>query len=394
MFKDNRVFGAILIIVGTSIGASMLVLPMISSLMGMMNAFLLLFFIWLLGYLASTIILNVSLFYKGAFSVSELCKKSFSSKIWVLADLSIITLFYTLLSAYMSGIIDISVNNNITRHLDCISKNFIGCCIVVILIALIIFNFKVLDISNRIIVLVQLSIFVVILYFLSSKIELKNLRDCNILFGNNAYKAMPIFFTSFGFHGSIPFIIKYLDNNERNVRKACFFGSLMSLVIYWLWIFFTLSVLPKYGVISFNAVQHSNNKTSSFINMLAKVTSQHSLDHVVSLFSGLAIITSFLGVGIGLYDYFLEKLKLDNQFFINKLKAIVLTFLPPFVVAILNKNIFLSGLSVAAISLSLLAIILPSLILLKIGRKNKFTTVISLIIGLLIVIIEITNFLV
>ena len=395
MLVSSKVFGSILIVAGTSIGASMLALPMIASSMGEVGSLLLLVLIWLLGYYASLMVLNINLFYKGAFSISELCKKSFNLKIWLIADLSIMTLFYSLLAAYMSGIIEISMMENVAETAYLFSKGVLGYLIIGLLIFFIIFNFKVLDISNRIIFAVKIGLFMTMLYFLSSKLEVGNLKsfDEYSLRSSNLLKAIPVFFTSFGFHGSIPFIMKYLDNNEKDIKKAFLWGSFLSLIIYCLWIFFTSSVLPKYGLISFDTVNNSDNQLHTFIKMLAERVGQNKLHVIVSVFSWLAITTSFLGVGVGLYDYILEKFKFERKLFKDQLKAILITFCPPLLVAVLGKNIFVNALAFAAISLSMLAIIFPALIALKLRLNNKSAVITSIILGILIIAIELVSFL-
>jgi tyrosine-specific transport protein len=392
---NSKVFGSILIVAGTSIGASMLALPMISSSLGEIKSLFLLIMVWLLGYYSSLMVLKVNLFYKGAFSISELCKKSFDFKIWLIADLSIITLFYSLLAAYISGIVEISMLENMPHSSNLLSNGVIGYLVVVVLVFFIIFNFKVLDVSNRIIFVIKIGVFITMLYFLSSKVELSNLKNFNgyLLQNNDLFKAVPVFFTSFGFHGSIPSIMKYLDNNEKDIKKAFLWGSFLSLIVYCLWIFFTSAVLPKYGLISFDTVNNSDNKLHELIKMLAERTEQDKLHVIISVFSWMAIITSFLGVGVGLYDYILEKFKFKREVFKDQLKGILITFFPPLLIAILGKNIFVKALAFAAISLSMLAIILPAFIALKLGQKNKIAIIMSLILGMLIIIIELVNFL-
>jgi tyrosine-specific transport protein len=233
------------------------------------------------------------------------------------------------------------------------------------------------------------------LYFLSSKVELSNLKNFNgyLSQNNNLFKAIPVFFTSFGFHGSIPSIMKYLNNNEKDIKKAFLWGSFLSLIIYCLWIFFTSAVLPKHGLISFDTVNNSDNKLHEFIKMLAERTEQDKLHVIISVFSWMAIITSFLGVGVGLYDYILEKFKFKREVFKDQLKGIFITFFPPLLIVILGKNIFVKALAFAAISLSMLAIIFPAFIALKLGQKNKIAIIMSLILGVLIITIELVNFL-
>ena len=394
MIVSNKLFGAILIVAGTSIGASMLALPLVSSSLGIFNSALLLFFIWWLGYYSSIIALKINSFYGGSFSISELCKKTFQSKIWVIADLSIVVLFYSLLAAYISGIVEISLVK------DLLPSNialYIGGLIVFILMLFIICNFRLFDLSNRIVFLIKASVFLILLISLIPQMKCMNIAmaNTNLFKSTSLYKAVPVFFTSFGFHGSIPFIMKYLNCNEQETKKAFLWGSLLSLIIYALWILSTVLVLPQYGDVSFESVRNGGNDLGAFITVLSTLIGRRSFSLMVTLFSWLAIITSFLGVGIGLYDYFLEKFKLDGKFWYNKIKAGMITFIPPIAIAIINKNIFVKALAFAAISLSILAIILPSLIALKINKtvNLKAPVIVALLMGIVIIIFEIFNFL-
>lgn len=52
--------------------------------------------------------------------------------------------------------------------------------------------------------------------------------------------AIPVIFTSFGFHGSIPAIVNYLDGDTPALRKAILIGSAIPLVIYIFWRLVTL----------------------------------------------------------------------------------------------------------------------------------------------------------
>ena len=393
MFIKNKLVGAVFIVAGTSIGASMLALPMMASSLGALSTLALLIFIWFLGYYTATLALEINHFYKGVYSISELCKKSFNSKIWLLADFSIVSLFYSLLASYISGIVDIAAINKFiwSSH----KSNYLGYLIVGVLIFCVVYNNKVLDISNRLVFALKFVLFLILLYFLSSKIELANINNFinYTVINNQIFKAIPIFFTSFGFHGSIPFIMKYLDNDAVNIRKSFFWGSIISFFIYLLWMFFSLGILPKYGFISFESIDHHDNKLGYFMSALSNITDNSALHPVISMFSWLALVTSFLGVGIGLYDYFFEKFKLQKNVLKDQVLAILLTFLLPFIIAIFGQNIFLSALAFAAISLSLLAIIFPTAIAFKIGIKSRLAVIITMFFGIVIIAIEVVNLL-
>ena len=57
--------------------------------------------------------------------------------------------------------------------------------------------------------------------------------------------AIPVIFTSFGFHGSIPDIVNYLDGNTPSLRKAIIVGSSIPLIIYVFWQIVTLGVVSQ-----------------------------------------------------------------------------------------------------------------------------------------------------
>ncbi|MFA0373280.1 aromatic amino acid transport family protein, partial [Vibrio sp. 10N.222.54.F6] len=62
--------------------------------------------------------------------------------------------------------------------------------------------------------------------------------------------AIPVVFTSFGFHGSIPSIVRYLDGDVRSLRKVMIIGSALPLVIYVFWQSVTLGVISQEQLLS------------------------------------------------------------------------------------------------------------------------------------------------
>ncbi|MFQ3307281.1 MAG: tyrosine-specific transport protein [Candidatus Midichloriaceae bacterium] len=388
---NTKFIGAVLIVSGTTIGASMLVLPILTSSIGLLYGILTMLFMWVLGYYSSLIALNINKKHNSAYSVSELCKRSFKGKFFYIADIAIISLFYSLLSAYISGIVEIFSAFNI---MDGILGEYLSYFIVFIFILFIVYNFRILGISNSIIFIVKIFVYILLvtslIHNMSWDVAVQNNKF--VIDPLSIYIIFPIFFTSFGFHGSIPFVIKYLDFDWGNIKKAFFYGSFLSLLIYFSWIISTMSILPQVGEFSFDNIKNNENNVGSFLTALVNVTNKKDIFVLSSIFSWLAITTSFLGVGIGLYDYFIEKLFSDKDIKYKKIKSSFITFFPPVLITILNKNIFIQALSFAAISLSVIAIILPSIIALKDFREHpkkrsfeKYSVLIILLIGISII---------
>ncbi len=100
------------------------------------------------------------------------------------------------------------------------------------------------DAVNRIIFATKILAFILVLGLLLPKVTVDHLLAMPI---NNALliSAMPIFFTSFGFHGSIPSLNKYLDGNVKALRISIVVGTAIPLIAYILWQLATHGVLSQ-----------------------------------------------------------------------------------------------------------------------------------------------------
>lgn len=355
----HNTLGGIFIVAGTAIGASMLALPMLTIKIGTAFSLLLIAALWVISYYSAVITSKINSHYLGSFSIAELCKKANFPLLAKLADLAIITLFYSLLAAYISGMLEMSQGQ--INNISVIPNQYFGILVISGLILLLSISMEVMDISNRFIFTAKVIAFVIIVICLVPIMNLDNVLHQPPTFNINILcEAIPVFFTSFGFHGSIPVIIKHLNNNEKNVKRAFFYGSTLILCIYCFWILASFAVTPQISSI---------NTKGADIDVL--LTSNDVLSTSTKVFSWLAIATSFLGVGASLYDYFREKLKFNKNSFFKTLIIGLVTFIPPIIINVLNKNIFIKALSFAAISLSFLAIILPGIIAIKLSFSKK-----------------------
>ncbi len=382
----HKTLGATFIVAGTAIGASMLALPEFTMKIGLTASVALVILLCIIGYSSACLMAKINNFYSSSYSISELCKKAnlpFFSKI---ADLAIVSLFYSLLAAYISGLLSISEEQfSKVSSVDLINKN-VGILMVGLLILLMSINIKITDIGNRVIFSLKILLFCVIIACFIPAMDMQNLLSNDNAQVNNTYffQAIPVFFTSFGFHGSIPVIMRYLNKDLKKIKRSFFYASLIILMIYIFWI-----------LSSFAVTSQTNMDGDLHIKNL--LNSSHILAMSTQLFSWLAIATSFLGVGISLYDYFREKLNTTPDSFLKKAVICFITFLPPIMINAFNKHIFIKALSFAAISLSVLAIILPAIVSLKISFANhdskfsKINSVFFIILGICIIVADFIN---
>ena len=212
---------------------------------------------------------------------------------------------------------------------------------------------------------------------------------------NNALliSAMPIFFTSFGFHGSIPSLNKYLEGNIKALRISIVVGTAIPLIAYILW------QLATHGVLSqteFMEILERDPTLNGLAEAAHHITGSSIVGIIVRLFSALALITSFLGVALGLFEALEDLLKRVN---INagRKSLGLLTFLPPMLFAFFYPQGFITALGYAGQMFAFYAVVLPIAMVWRLRSQNanlayrvkggKASLIIALVIGIFIVIV-------
>ena len=407
----NRPLGAVLLIAGTAIGAGMIAMPVMSYSLGPFLSTILLVIMWFLMFFTALVMVNILLYLesKGVKNLSipgiaEHCLGKFAGRV---SKIATAILFYSLLAAYLSGISSI-----IRLDLDVqLNSEIISLFIVLVTGLLLFISNEAVDFGNRIFFLLKSISFIVIIYLFLPNVEFDRLsgamqRDFRNIWVDLCL-AIPVFFTAFGFHGSIPSIFKYLLNDKASLAKACFIGSFLPFLVFLSWQFMVLGAMPSTGENSFEVVVQSNNNIGVFIKQMSLAVSNRYLTEVLYAFSCFAIITSFFGVSIGLFDFFTDIFGDDIKQPLSRLKCIACTFAAPLFISIFNPMIFISAIAFAAIFLTILAIIIPSLSAIAIKKREvdfqifsmkyslywQIGIYLSLITGSFIIIIEIINLL-
>jgi len=353
----QRILGAIFLIGGTTIGAAMLALPMTSSHFGFYKSVALLFGMWLYMLLAAVIMVEIS-HGKGQ-SIAALSEKRLGHSAKFVAASSMLVLFWSLLWCYISGgssILHQEIGGSVPVPVLVIA--FTLCLGVFVAICT-----QAVDYANRFVLFFKIGIFAVIVAGLLPFIQSENLAKTTVNSGFSFHYAIPIYFTSFAFHGSIPSLISYLDGNRKNIYKSLIIGSLLPLSVFSLWQLITLGTLG--GTLT------GTEDVGVFITRLTEKTGNPYLTFLTNAFALTGMATSFLGVALGLFDYISEWFKKKNDLK-TRLKVATLTFGLPLALALIYPKGFITALGCAAVALSLLAVVLPCLIALKEERPSSF----------------------
>ncbi|WP_047924534.1 aromatic amino acid transporter, partial [Neisseria gonorrhoeae] len=171
-----------------------------------------------------------------------------------------------------------------------------------------------------------------------------------------AATALPVCLASFGFHGNVSSLLKYFKGDAPKVAKSIWAGTLVALVIYVLWQTAIQGNLPRN---EFAPVIAAEGQVSVLIETLSKFAQTGNMDKILSLFSYMAIATSFLGVTLGLFDYIADIFKWNDSMS-GRTKTAALTFLPPLISCLLFPTGFVTAIGCVGLAATVWTGIIPA----------------------------------
>jgi len=170
---------------------------------------------------------------------------------------------------------------------------------------------------------------------------------------------LPIAFISFGFQGIIPTLATYMHHDAKNIRKALLIGSFIPFVAYAIWNGIILGIVPLEGE---GGLLSTLSRGQNAIVPLKNFISNPFFYEIGQAFAFFALITSFLGVALGLRDFLADGLKIKKSFK-GKCILVFLVCTFPLIIAVSYPHVFLVALGYAggfgsALLLGLLPIVM------------------------------------
>lgn len=396
----NKTLGTTLLVSGTMIGAGMLAMPLTSAGIGFTFTVVLLISLWLLLTYSALLFVEVYQTTESDSGIGTLSALYFGNAGRVVSTTVMFVFLYALLAAYISGGGEILMKATQSTGLlgqegviantspEMTLKIFIG-IFTVFFGSFVIISTKVVDGFNRLLFFVMLVALVVVMFVMFPKASVQNLMAMPL---DNALiiSAAPIFFTSYGFHGSIPSLVKYMEGDVRGLRIAIVSGSAITLVGYILW------QLSTHGVLSqseFTQILKEKPTLYGLIEACRRITGSEIIASAVQLFSALALVTSFLGVALGLFDCTEDMLRKGLHINAGRLLLGAITFLPPVLFAYFYPD-FIAALSYAGQMFAFFAVVLPVGLVWKARRRypnlpyrvagGDVALIIALVIGIVV----------
>lgn len=361
----NRTVGSILIVAGTTIGAGMLAMPLASAGVGFGITLVLLLSLWALMCYTALLLLEVYQHVPADTGLGSLALRYLGRYGQWVTGFSMLFLMYALTAAYISGAGELLAsslgdwfNLDLPPSAGTLLFTLVGGGVICVGTALV-------DLFNRFLFSAKIIFLVIMLALLMPHIHQMNLLTLPLQQGL-ALSAIPVIFTSFGFHGSVPSIVSYMQGDVRKLRRIFIIGSFIPLVAY---IFWQLATLGSIESPVFSALLANHAGLNGLLQAIREVVASPHVELAVHLFADLALATSFLGVALGLFDYLADLFQRKNTTG-GRLQTGVITFVPPLAFALFYPQGFVMALGYAGVALAVLALIIPSLLTMKSRQQH------------------------
>ncbi|PHM37537.1 tyrosine transporter TyrP [Xenorhabdus innexi] len=361
----NRTIGSIFIVAGTTIGAGMLAMPLAAAGVGFGTTLAMLIVLWALMSYTALLLVEVYQYNKANTGLGTIAKRYLGTGGQVLTGFSMLFLMYALTTAYISGAGEL-LAASLSAWLDKQISVSVGIIIFTLVAGSVVcISTRSVDLINRLLFTAKVIFLVLVLGVMMPHVDKINLISMPIEKGL-VLSAIPVIFTSFGFHGSVPSIVAYMGGETNKLRKIFLIGSAIPLTAYILWQLVTLGAISSNTFVGILAQQSGLN---GLLQAVREVVASPKVELAVHLFADLALATSFLGVSLGLFDYLADLLKRRNHAK-ERLQTGLITFVPPMLCALFYPN-FVMALTFAAVALSILALLLPSLLVWRCRQENQ-----------------------
>jgi tyrosine-specific transport protein len=361
---DFKIVGSILLIVGTSIGAGMLALPIATAQLGFIGSILLLLGCWFVMTAGAFLLLEVNLWLPQNSNIISMAKVTLGPIGQVIAWVTYLLLLYSLLCAYIAGGSDLfhhllAANGmHQSRGISAIIFTFLFGSIVYL-------GIRSVDYANRFLMFMKLATFVMLALLLAPLMSSANLLTGEIKNIASA-TAITITITSFGYATIVPSLRIYLASDIKKIKLAILIGSLIPLFCYAIWDAVIMGVIPLQGEHGLYAILSSKASTSSLVYTLSTLAAKRSISFFVNVFTSICVLTSFLGVSLCLVDFLADGLKQEKDGVANIFMHL-LAFTPPLFIVLFYPYAFIQALEYAGIDSVILLILLPAWMALR-GR--------------------------
>jgi tyrosine-specific transport protein len=370
---NSKLIGGILLVVGTTIGAGMLALPIATAQLGFWASVALLIGCWAVMTICAFLFLEVNLWLPPNTNLISMAGATLGRWGQLIAWLAYLLLLYSILSAYIAGGGDLFhyllMTSGISLPLSVSSVLFTALFGMVVY-----FGIRAVDYVNRGLMFGKMGAYFLLVVLILPFITMGNLHNgefSRVVFPTS----LSVTVVAFTCLMIIPSLRTYFGDDVKSLRKAILFGTTIPLVCYIAWDAVIMGVVPLDGTPGLRGMLHSSSSNSDLVSALTSLLQKDNITLLAKFFTSICMATSFLSISLCLSDFLSDGLNVKKAGHGNFL-IYGATFLPPILIVLFYPDAFIRGLHYAGLSCFILMILFPPLMVWS-GRYYKSMTTVQ-----------------
>lgn len=297
---------ALFLVAGCCIGGGMLAMPVATGVNGFGPSCLIMVVCWLAMTLSALLLVEASLWMEEGAHVITITTKLLGRGARLISWLIYLFICYASLIGYTAGAAAQMTawwNLSTATH---ISITWGAVAFLAIFISVIYFGRHLVGQANTLLFVIMIAAYFALVAMGSGEVHTSLLSYSD---WRGAWSAVPLLLTSFSFQTMVPSLVPLLKRDIRALRWAVVGGTTTALLVYAIWQTLILGIVPVEGTHGLRAALEQGVPATLFLRQ--HVEGQWVVA-VAEFFAYFAIATSFLAIGLGLWDFLTDGLKLSN----------------------------------------------------------------------------------
>ena len=335
--RKGSILSAMFLVAGTCIGGGMLALPVSTGISGFLPSIVVMFLVCLAMTATALLLLEVTLWMGEGVHLISMTSRILGVPGKIVSWCLYLFICYASLVAYTAAggsQMALAVHDYFSLS---ISKE-IGAVIFLVIFASVIY------LGSRIVGRVNTILFtaMVVAYLGLVGMGISEVKG-DLLFHRQwpgSLMAIPLLLTSFSFQTMVPSLTPYLKRNTKALRIAVIGGTSLAFVIYAVWQWLILGIVPVEGSHGLAEALARGEPATLF---LREHVAGKWICVVAEYFAFFAVVTSFLGIALGLFDFLSDGLGIRKKGG-GKLVLALLIAVPTIIFATKFERVFLVAL--------------------------------------------------
>lgn len=331
------VISAAFLVGGTCIGGGMLALPVATGLSGFWPSMAMMGLAWLAMTTTALLLMEVSLWMEEGVHIITMTSRILGPAGKALAWLLYLFICYASLVAYTAGG-GVQISSFINNLFGVALSKGLSCLLFVVVFGSIIyFGSKVVGRINAVLFIAMIAAYIALVGTGINEVKPHFLSYSH---WPTAFMAIPLLLTSFSFQTMVPSLTPYLKQHAQSLRIAIISGTSIAFVVYLVWQWLILGIVPVEGD---NGLLEALRQGEPATQFLGEHVKQSYIVTIAEYFAFFALITSFLGIALGLFDFLSDGLKIKEKGLGNLVLALLVS-VPTLFFAIYFDRAFLIAL--------------------------------------------------